>query len=271
MNEEIVKLSKTFREAPSDYIAPSKKTIDSNEIALAMEACLDGWFTSGRFTHRFETEFASYMSQKYCLTVNSGSSANLVALFALTSPLLKERKISRGDEIVTVAAGFPTTVNPILQIGATPVFIDIDPISFEPDYEQLRQAIGPKTKAIVMAHTLGIPYNTKLVREICDEHKLWMVEDCCDAIGSTVNGDMVGKLADFATASFYPAHHITMGEGGAVMTSNSLLKKIALSFRDWGRDCWCPTGKDNTCGTRYDWKISSEDYDHKYIYSHYWF
>ncbi len=251
-------------------IPPSGKLIGSQELRNMVDASLDGWLTTGRFNDAFEQELARMIGVRYVLTVNSGSSANLVAFSALTSPLLGARAISPGDEVISVAAGFPTTVNPIIQCGAVPVFVDVELGTYNIDAEKIAAAISPKTRAIMLAHTLGNPFNLDIVMELCRKHNLWLVEDCCDALGSTYRGQHVGTFGDIATVSFYPAHHITMGEGGAVFTNNPELKRIAESFRDWGRDCYCPPGKDNTCGKRYCWRLGSlpAGYDHKYTYSH---
>lgn len=251
-------------------IPPSGKLLDSNELKMMVEASLDGWLTTGRFNEAFEKRLANYLGVKYLLTTNSGSSANLLAFSALTSPRLKERAIKPGDEVIGVAAGFPTTVNPILQFGAVPVFVDIDIKTHNIDVSKLEEAISPKTKAIMLAHSLGNPFNLKAVMEVCRKHQLWLIEDNCDALGSRYNGQLTGTFGDIGTLSFYPAHHITMGEGGAVFTNNAELKLIIESFRDWGRDCYCPGGKDNTCGKRFCWKLGDlpEGYDHKYTYSH---
>lgn len=251
-------------------IPPSGKLIDSKELENMVEASLDGWLTTGRFNDLFEKKLAQFIGVKYLITVNSGSSANLIAFSTLTSPKLGDRAIKPGDEVIGVAAGFPTTVNPIVQYGAIPVFVDIDPLTHNIDASKIEEAISPKTKAIMLAHSLGNPFNLDAVKSICKKHNLWLIEDCCDALGSTFNGQMVGTFGDIATLSFYPAHHITMGEGGAVFTNNYELKKIAESFRDWGRDCYCPPGKDNTCSKRFSWKLGDlpYGYDHKYTYSH---
>jgi CDP-6-deoxy-D-xylo-4-hexulose-3-dehydrase len=251
-------------------VPPSGKVIGADELKLMVEASLDGWLTTGRFNEEFEQKLAKFIGVRHLITVNSGSSANLVALNTLTSPRLGERAIVPGDEVIGVAAGFPTTVNPILQFGAVPVFVDIELGTYNIDASKIEAAISPKTKAIMLAHTLGNPFNLDVITAICKKHNLWLVEDCCDALGSTYNGQMVGTFGDIATLSFYPAHHITMGEGGAVFTNNQELKLIAESFRDWGRDCYCPPGKDNTCGKRFCWKLGNlpEGYDHKYTYSH---
>lgn len=251
-------------------IPPSGKLIDGAELRNMVQAALDGWLTTGRFNAQFEKKLAAFVGVKHLITVNSGSSANLVAFSTLTSPKLGDRAIKPGDEVIGVAAGFPTTVNPILQFGAVPVFVDVELGAYNIDANKIEAAIGPKTKAIMLAHTLGNPFNLDVVTALCKKYKLWLVEDCCDALGSTYRGQMVGTFGDIATLSFYPAHHITMGEGGAVFTNSDELKTIAESFRDWGRDCYCQPGKDNTCGKRFCWKLGNlpEGYDHKYTYSH---
>jgi CDP-6-deoxy-D-xylo-4-hexulose-3-dehydrase len=251
-------------------VPPSGKVVGAQELKNMVEASLDGWLTTGRFNAEFEKKLATFIGVKHLITVNSGSSANLVAFSTLTSPKLGERAIEKGDEVIGVAAGFPTTVNPILQFGAVPVFVDVDPITHNIDAAKIEAAIGPKTKAIMLAHSLGNPFNLDVVTAVCKKYKLWLVEDCCDALGSTYRGQMVGTFGDIATLSFYPAHHITMGEGGAVFTNHDELKTIAESFRDWGRDCYCAPGKDNTCGKRFCQKLGDlpEGYDHKYTYSH---
>lgn len=248
----------------------SGKVIGAKELQLMVEASLDGWLTTGRFNAQFEDRLAKYLGVKYLITVNSGSSANLVAFSTLTSSRLGERAIKPGDEVIGVAAGFPTTVNPILQFGAVPVFVDVDLATHNIDVSKIEAAISPKTKAIMLAHSLGNPFNLDVVTALCKKYNLWLVEDCCDALGATYRGQMVGTFGDIATLSFYPAHHITMGEGGAVFTNNAELKLIAESFRDWGRDCYCAPGKDNTCNKRFCWKLGElpEGYDHKYTYSH---
>lgn len=253
-----------------DYIPPSGKVLDEADLINLLDSCFDLWLTAGRFSLEFERKFAEFMNHKFCLLVNSGSSANLIAFSTLTSPLLGDRKLEPGDEVITVAAGFPTTVNPIIQNGCIPVFVDINLIDFGINIDMLENALSPKSKAVMLAHTLGNPFDASKVKEFCDRHNLWFIEDCCDAVGAKVNGKPVGTFGDIATVSFYPAHHMTMGEGGAVLITNPRLKKIAESFRDWGRDCWCPPGKDNTCNKRFDQKIAElpDGYDHKYIYSH---
>jgi len=249
---------------------PSGKMVGAAELKNMVEASLDGWLTTGRFNSEFEKKLAAFIGIKHLITVNSGSSANLVAFSTLTSPKLGDRAIKKGDEVIGVAAGFPTTVNPILQFGAIPVFVDVDRLSHNIDASKIEAAIGPKTKAIMLAHSLGNPFNLDVVTALCKKYKLWLIEDCCDALGTTYRGQMVGTFGDIGTLSFYPAHHITMGEGGAVFTNNDELKTIAESFRDWGRDCYCPPGKDNTCGKRFCWKLGDlpEGYDHKYTYGH---
>lgn len=248
----------------------SGKVVGAPEIQMMVEASLDCWLTTGRFNAMFEARLAKFLGVKHVLTVNSGSSANLVAFSTLTSPKLGDRAIKPGDEVIGVAAGFPTTVNPILQFGAVPVFVDVDLHTHNIDASKIEAAISPKTKAIMLAHSLGNPFNLEVVTALCNKYKLWLVEDTCDALGAKYNGQTVGTFGDIATLSFYPAHHITMGEGGAVFTNNDELKVIAESFRDWGRDCYCPPGKDNTCNKRFCWKLGElpEGYDHKYTYSH---
>jgi CDP-6-deoxy-D-xylo-4-hexulose-3-dehydrase len=251
-------------------VPPSGKVIGVEELQNMVDASLDGWLTTGRFNSAFEKKLAAFIGIKHLITVNSGSSANLVAFSTLTSTKLGARAIQKGDEVIGVAAGFPTTVNPIIQYGAIPVFVDVDPLTHNIDANKIEAAISPKTKAIMLAHSLGNPFNLDVVTDICKKYKLWLIEDCCDALGTTYRGQMVGTFGDIATLSFYPAHHITMGEGGAVFTNNDELKTIAESFRDWGRDCYCPPGKDNTCGKRFCQKQGNlpEGYDHKYTYSH---
>lgn len=251
-------------------IPPAGKVIGELELQYMVEASLDGWLTTGRFNDKFEKELAAYLGVKHLITINSGSSANLIAFSALTSPKLGDRAVKPGDEVISVAAGFPTTINPIIQNGAVPVFLDVDIPTYNIDVTKLEQALSPKTKAVFIAHTLGNPYDLKAIREFCDAHKLWLIEDCCDALGSRYDGKLVGTFGDIATVSFYPAHHITMGEGGAVFTNNDQLKTIAESFRDWGRDCYCQPGCDNTCGKRYCQQLGQlpAGYDHKYTYSH---
>ncbi len=256
---------------PGEDATPvSGRVFDERDMMSLVDSSLDFWLTTGRFAERFEREFARWYGIRECVLVNSGSSANLVALAALTSPEHEERRLEPGDEVITAAAGFPTTVNPIVQLGAIPVFIDSELTTFNADLSQLENALSPKTKAVMLAHTLGNPYDAERVRTFCREHGLWMIEDTCDAVGATWNGVQVGTFADASTVSFYPAHHMTMGEGGAVMMRSPKLRKIVESFRDWGRDCWCQPGKDNTCGKRFDWQLGDlpHGYDHKYTYSH---
>ncbi len=265
-----LQLAPTAFEAGRDAVPPSGKVIGACELKNMTEAVLDGWLTTGRFNQAFEKRLARYLGRRGVLTTNSGSSANLLAFSALTSPRLCDRAIRKGDEVIGVAAGFPTTVNPIVQFGAVPVFVDIELGTYNIDPALIEAAIGPRTKAIMLAHTLGNPFNLKVVRELCDRYGLWLIEDCCDALGSTYEGRQVGSFGDLGTLSFYPAHHITMGEGGAVFTDSPLLKRIVESFRDWGRDCYCAPGEDNTCGKRFCWQLGDlpEGYDHKYTYSH---
>jgi CDP-6-deoxy-D-xylo-4-hexulose-3-dehydrase len=255
-------------------IPVSGKVIGAGELKMMVEASLDGWLTAGRFNAKFEERLAKFIGVKHLITVNSGSSANLVAFSTLTSARLGERAIKPGDEVIGVAAGFPTTVNPILQFGAVPVFVDVDLATHNIDATKIEAAISSKTKAIMLAHSLGNPFNLDIVTAICKKHGLWLVEDCCDALGAKYDGKLVGTFGDIGTLSFYPAHHITMGEGGAVFTNSAELKLIAESFRDWGRDCYCPPGKDNTCDKRFCWTKEQlggdlpDGYDHKYTYSH---
>lgn len=248
----------------------SGKVIGALELQNMVEASLDGWLTTGRFNQQFEEKLAKFLDIKCLLTVNSGSSANLIAFSTLTSPKLKDRAIQRGDEVISVAAGFPTTVNPIVQFGAIPVFVDVKIPTYNIDENLVESAITKKTKAIMIAHTLGNPFNVKKIKEICEKYNLWLIEDCCDSLGSKFDNQNVGTFGDLATLSFYPAHHITMGEGGAIYTNNKKLERIAESFRDWGRDCYCEPGKDNTCNKRFSWQLGDLPfgYDHKYTYSH---
>ncbi|WP_086252788.1 MULTISPECIES: lipopolysaccharide biosynthesis protein RfbH [Campylobacter] len=249
------------------------RVFDEKEMQYLVDSSLDFWLTYGDYSKKFEKALSKYLGVRYAFLVNSGSSANLLAFFALTSPLLKDRQIKRGDEVITVAAGFPTTVAPIVQYGAVPVFVDIELDHINIDTTQLQKALSSKTKAVMIAHTLGNPFNIKAIKEFCDKHNLWLIEDNCDALGSTYEGKLTGTWGDIGTSSFYPPHHITMGEGGAVYTDNPLLKKIILSMRDWGRDCWCESGVDNTCGCRFSKTFGSlpKGYDHKYVYSHFGF
>jgi CDP-4-dehydro-6-deoxyglucose reductase, E1 len=256
---------------PGETTVPAAgKVIGESELQYMVSAALDGWLTTGRFNEKFESELASFIGINHLITVNSGSSANLVAFSTLTSSKLGNRAIKKGDEVIGVSAGFPTTVNPIVQFGAVPVFVDVELKTHNIDVSLMEKAISNKTKAIMLAHTLGNPFNLEKIRELCDKYDLWLIEDCCDALGASYNGKNVGTFGDIATCSFYPAHHITMGEGGAVFTNNSELMVIAESFRDWGRDCYCKTGCDNTCNKRFDQQLGSlpKGYDHKYTYSH---
>jgi CDP-6-deoxy-D-xylo-4-hexulose-3-dehydrase len=248
----------------------SGKVLFPEDFAALVDASLDGWLTAGRFHEQFQRELAKYVGSRSAVFVNSGSSANLVALSALTSPKLGKRALKPGDEVITVAAGFPTTVNPIIQNGLRPVVVDIELGTYDAVSEQLKEAVGPKTKAIMMAHTLGNPFDLDTVQSLCKEHNLWLIEDSCDALGSTYDGQKTGSFGDTATLSFYPAHHITTGEGGAVFVKSPLVRKQVESFRDWGRDCYCETGHDNTCQKRFEWQLGDLPlgYDHKYIYSH---
>jgi CDP-6-deoxy-D-xylo-4-hexulose-3-dehydrase len=260
---------KEFVPGISDVLV-SGKVIGALELQNMVEASLDGWLTTGRFNQQFEEKLSQFLGIKCLLTVNSGSSANLIAFSTLTSPKLKERAIQKGDEVISVAAGFPTTVNPIIQFGAIPVFVDVKIPTYNIDENLVEAAITQKTKAVMLAHTLGNPFNVKKIKEICEKYNLWLIEDSCDALGSKFDNQNVGTFGDLATLSFYPAHHITMGEGGAVFTNSKKLERIAESFRDWGRDCYCEPGKDNTCNKRFEWKLGDLPfgYDHKYTYSH---
>ena len=251
-------------------IPVSGKVFDEQELRLLVDSSLDFWLTTGRYAEVFEKKFAKFMGMKHAMLCNSGSSANLLAVSALTSSRLGKRALKEGDEVITVAAGFPTTVNPILQNRLVPVFVDAELETYDASAEKIAEAIGPKTKAIVMAHTLGNPFDLAGVMKLAEEHNLWVVEDTCDAVGATYDGKAVGSFGDISTASFYPAHHMTMGEGGCVMVKKGSMKKIVESFRDWGRDCWCPPGQDNTCNRRFDWQLGElpYGYDHKYAYSH---
>jgi CDP-6-deoxy-D-xylo-4-hexulose-3-dehydrase len=286
MNDNTLKIKSTILSLVDDYsdinfkqkefvpgvseVPVSGKVIGSLELKNMVEASLDGWLTTGRFNEQFEKKLANFLGIKCLLTVNSGSSANLIAFSTLTSPKLKERTIQKGDEVISVAAGFPTTVNPIIQFGAVPVFIDVKIPTYNIDENLIEEAITKKTKAIMLAHTLGNPFNVKRIKEISDKYNLWLIEDSCDALGSKFDNQNVGTFGDLATLSFYPAHHITMGEGGAVFTNSKKLERIAESFRDWGRDCYCEPGKDNTCNKRFSWQLGDLPfgYDHKYTYSH---
>ena len=256
---------------PGTSVVPvSGKVIDAADMSAVVDSALDGWFTTGRWAKEFERKLARFIGVRSASLVNSGSSANLVALSALTSPKLGARQLKPGDEVITVAAGFPTTVNPIFQNRLIPVFIDVTLPTYEIDVTQLEAAHSPRTRAVMIAHTLCNVFNLDAITAFCKKHKLWLIEDCCDALGSTYKGQKVGTFGDIATVSFYPAHHITMGEGGAVLTDKPALQVLIDSFRDWGRDCWCEPGVDNTCGKRFDWQLGTLPcgYDHKYTYSH---
>ena len=256
---------------PGESLVPvSGRVFDASDVQSLVDSSLDFWLTTGRFAAQFERAFARYFGLRGATLVNSGSSANLLALSALTSPRLNDRRLMPGDEVITVAAGFPTTVNPIIQNGLVPVFVDVNVPTYNIDVTQLEQALSERTRAVMIAHTLGNPFDLKAVKEFADRHQLWLIEDCCDAVGSTYQGRNVGTFGDLATVSFYPAHHITMGEGGCVLTEKPLLKTLVESFRDWGRDCWCEPGKQNTCGKRFSWELGELPcgYDHKYSYSH---
>ena len=246
------------------------RVFDARELKLLVDSALDFWLTAGPFANRFESEFARFIGVRSATLVNSGSSANLLAVSCLTSPRLGERRLRPGDEVITAAAGFPTTVNPIVQCGMMPVFIDVQIPTYNIDPAQLEPALSPKTRAVVIAHTLGNPFDIAALTEFAKRHQLWLIEDCCDAVGATYQGKQVGTFGDLATTSFYPAHHITMGEGGCVLTNQPLLKTLVESFRDWGRDCWCEPGVSGTCGKRFDWQLGELPfgYDHKYSYSH---
>ncbi|XID90995.1 lipopolysaccharide biosynthesis protein RfbH [Paenibacillaceae bacterium WGS1546] len=260
---------------PGRPISYGGRFFDERELRSLVDASLDFWLTNGRYTARFERELAKFLGVRYSLVTNSGSSANLLAFSALTSPMLKERRIRKGDEVITVAASFPTTVNPIVQYGAVPVFVDIDPETYNIDASKLREALSGKTKAVMIAHTMGNPFDLRRVRDFCDKHRLWLIEDNCDALGSKYFYDgewrLTGTIGHLGTSSFYPPHHITMGEGGAVYTNDPLLKRAVESFRDWGRDCWCASGRDNTCKRRFSQQFGElpEGYDHKYVYTHF--
>jgi len=277
--ESIVEYYKAFMVKPEykdgDRIAYASRVFDEKEILNLVDSSLEFWLTSGRYTDEFESKLAEYLEIKYCSLVNSGSSANLLAFMALTSPLLGDRAIRRGDEVITVACGFPTTVTPIIQFGAIPVFVDMTIPQYNIDVSQLEIALSDKTKAVMIAHTLGNPFDLAAVKSFCDRHNLWLVEDNCDALGSKYVIDGItkytGTIGDIGTSSFYPPHHMTMGEGGAVYTNNPMLNKIIRSLRDWGRDCICPSGKDNLCGNRFERQYGElpKGYDHKYVYSHF--
>ena len=278
LDQEIIRLLTPITEKTTtrnivpgiDYIPVTGKVLDKEDLLLGVEAVLDGWLTSGRFGSEFEKKLADYFGSRFSLLVNSGSSANLLAFYTLTSTKLKERALQPGDEVITVAAGFPTTVNPLIQFGCIPVFIDVDIPTYNIKVELLEKAISSRTKAIMLAHTLGNPFNLNVVTEVAKKYNLWLIEDDCDSLGATYMNKKTGTFGDLATVSFYPAHHITMGEGGAVLINNASLKKLAESLRDWGRDCWCEPGKENTCGKRFDWQFGElpHGYDHKYTYGH---
>jgi len=272
LSEEYARLvhgPKPFAAGQSN-VAVSGKVMSPADMRNLVDSCLDLWLTAGRFSEAFEKRFAEFFGTKYALLVNSGSSANLLAFSALTSPQLRDKRLKPGDEVITVATGFPTTINPIIQNRCVPVFIDVDVPTYNADVSMLEAARSNKTRAVMFAHTLGNPFDLGAVKKFCDAHDLWLIEDCCDALGSTYDGRPVGTFGHIATVSFYPAHHITMGEGGAVMTDRPALKKILESFRDWGRDCYCAPGQDNTCGNRFGWKLGQlpRGYDHKYTYRH---
>ena len=257
-------------QAGHSSVPVSGRVFDEDDLQSLVDSSLDFWLTTGRFADEFERAFARRVGVREARLVNSGSSANLVAISVLTSPTLGERQLKPGDEVITVAAGFPTTINPILQNQLVPVFVDVELGTYNVDVSQLEAALSPRTRALIFAHTLGNPFNIAAVQRFAQKHNLWLVEDCCDALGATFNGQGVGTFGDLATFSFYPAHHITMGEGGCVVTEKPALAKLIESFRDWGRDCWCAPGKDNTCGKRFDWELGTLPcgYDHKYTYSH---
>jgi CDP-6-deoxy-D-xylo-4-hexulose-3-dehydrase len=279
LREQILKLVTEYtrqRHAPRAFvpgesvIPPSGKVFGAEEVCNAVDASLDFWLTTGRFNAEFERKLAEFLDVRWAITTNSGSSANLLAIAALTSSKLGDQALSPGDEIITVAAGFPTTVNPAVQYGLVPVFVDVDIPTYNIQASAIEAAVTPKTRAIMIAHTLGNPFDLAEVVRIAEKYDLWMIEDCCDALGARYNGKLCGTFGDIATLSFYPAHHITMGEGGALLTQDSQLKVLIESFRDWGRDCWCDPGKDNTCGKRFQWQLGDLPfgYDHKYVYSH---
>jgi CDP-4-dehydro-6-deoxyglucose reductase, E1 len=256
--------------AGASSVPVSGRVYGARDMQMLVDSALDFWLTTGRFNTQFEERLAAYLGMKKALTVNSGSSANLVAFSALTSHTLRKRQMHPGDEVITCATGFPTTVNPVLMWGMVPVFVDVDIPTYNIDVAAVEAAITPKTRAVMVAHTLGNPFDVKAIKELCDKHNLWLIEDCCDALGATVDGKHVGQFGDIGTLSFYPAHHITMGEGGAVFTNNNHLAKAMESFRDWGRDCYCEPGKDNSCNKRFGWRLGDlpKGYDHKYVYSH---
>lgn len=270
-----VKHGRIKKFAPGDRVPYAGRVFNKNEVANLVDSALDFWLTTGRYADKFEMEFARFLGVRYCSLVNSGSSANLLAFMALTSPKLGKRRIKQGDEVITVAAGFPTTIAPIIQFGAVPVFIDVTMPAYNIDCSLLEKALSRKTRAVMVAHTLGNPFDVKKVKDFCEKHALWLIEDNCDALGSRykLNGKWqhTGTFGHIATSSFYPPHHMTMGEGGAVYTNDEQLKRIVESLRDWGRDCWCPSGKDNTCSRRFSWQLGElpYGYDHKYTYSHF--
>jgi len=279
LREQILELVAEYQRAafPSDNFVPGKtpvpvsgKVFDAAELQYLVDSSLDFWLTTGRFAKKFETEFARFFGLRHAILVNSGSSANLLALACLTSPKLGGRRLRPGDEVITVAAAFPTTVNPIVQNRLVPVFVDVAIPTYSVEVSQLESAISPRTRAVIFAHTLGNPFDLSAVTSFVKKYDLWFVEDCCDAVGGTYKGRHVGTFGDLATVSFYPAHHITMGEGGCVLTDSPQFRNLVQSFRDWGRDCWCETGKQNTCGKRFQWQLGElpDGYDHKYIYSH---
>lgn len=271
--EEVLKQDFSF--SKGDKISYGGRVYDEKEVVNLVDSALDFWLTSGRYVDKFEKEFCELLGVKHCSLVNSGSSANLIAFMALTSPKLKDRQVKKGDEVITVAAGFPTTVTPIIQYGAVPIFVDVEIPSYNIDINLLEKALTSKTKAVMIAHTLGNPFNLEVVKKFCDDNNLWLIEDNCDALGSRykINGEWkyTGTIGDIGTSSFYPPHHFTMGEGGAVYTNSTKLKRIIDSFRDWGRDCWCPSGKDDTCKQRFSKQYGELPlgYDHKYVYSHF--
>ena len=279
LRREILRLVEEYHDAafPAKPFVPgetpvlvSGRVFDADDIRHLVDSSLDFWLTTGRYAHQFEVEFARTLGVRHAVLCNSGSSANLLAVSALTSETLGDDRLTPGDEVITLAAGFPTTINPILQNRLVPVFVDVRLGTYDASTQALERAIGPRTGAIMLPHTLGNPFDVDGVSELCKRHNLWLIEDNCDAVGSTYRGKMTGSFGDIATVSFYPAHHITMGEGGCVLTGEPRLKTLIESFRDWGRDCWCATGKDNTCGKRFDWQLGElpQGYDHKYIYSH---
>jgi len=278
IRQQILSLTREYHKAnwpqrpfvPGETPIPvSGKVFDEDDLAYLVDASLDFWLTTGRYAKQFEREFAEFFGINHCLLTNSGSSANLLAVSALTAQELGERRLNPGDEVITVATGFPTTVNPIIQNQLVPVFLDVSIPTYNIDVTKLEAAVTEKTKAIILAHMMGNPFDLDVVMKVARRHNLWVIEDICDAVGAEYNGQKAGTFGDLATVSFYPAHHITMGEGGAVLTNSPLLKKLVASFRDWGRDCWCEPGKDNTCGKRFDWQLGDlpHGYDHKYIYS----